>query len=171
MRIACIGWGSLIYEPGELKIYKTSNPEDSWCSEGPLLPIEFARHSSGNRITLVLVPGAQTVKTLWNLFTVDALPDARESLREREKIPHHHADDWISDWDVRRQPSNSLEETVSEWARRLNLESAVWTNLPPKWADEVGRIPSQNEVLKCSVALLQTAAYVRSDTSGWLRGK
>jgi hypothetical protein len=74
-------------------VFQGSNPEDSWCPEGPILPIEFARHSSGNRLTLVLVPGRQVVKTLWNTFTVDDLLAARENGGGSEQITSGQGDD------------------------------------------------------------------------------
>lgn len=49
MRIAVLGWGSLVWCPSELDI------STGW-REGPALPIEFARESKGSRVTLVLVP-------------------------------------------------------------------------------------------------------------------
>lgn len=49
MKIACLGWGSLIWNPGDLKI-KT----EDWFSGGPILPIEFVRISTDKRVTLVI---------------------------------------------------------------------------------------------------------------------
>jgi 1-acyl-sn-glycerol-3-phosphate acyltransferase len=50
MRIAVLGWGSLIWSPGNLKI------DREWHEDGPFLPIEFARVSQDGRLTLVLFP-------------------------------------------------------------------------------------------------------------------
>lgn len=40
-QIAIIGWGSLVWDPRDLPI------ESPWHDDGPELPIEFARISSG----------------------------------------------------------------------------------------------------------------------------
>lgn len=59
MRIACIGWGSLVWSPGILRC------EGEWHLNGPLLPLEFARTSKDGRLTLVLMDGAAPVPSLW----------------------------------------------------------------------------------------------------------
>jgi hypothetical protein len=56
--IACIGWGSLIWDKCDLDV------DGEWRSDGPMLPVEFACQSSDGRITLVLVNGFQPVPTL-----------------------------------------------------------------------------------------------------------
>ena len=49
MSIACLGWGSLIWDPQELPVR-----EEDWLCDGPSLPVEFSRLSSGDRVTLVI---------------------------------------------------------------------------------------------------------------------
>lgn len=78
MKIACIGWGSLIWSPRNLLIQR------KWHSDGPLLPIEFARQSKDGRITLVITEGANLVRTLWALMVTDNLQEAKQSLGIRE---------------------------------------------------------------------------------------
>ena len=39
MKIVCIAWDSLIWEPGPLKL------ASSWQPDGPSLPLEFVRDS------------------------------------------------------------------------------------------------------------------------------
>ncbi len=80
MKIACLGWGSLIWNPESLLIIR------EWFQDGPILPIEFARQSNDGRLTLVITENAQPVRTLWALMATTDLEIAKKSLLFREKI-------------------------------------------------------------------------------------
>ena len=139
--IACIGWGSLIWDMGNLDV------DGNWRTDGPMLPVEFARQSSNGRITLVLVKGAAPVPTLWSAFNTRDLARARESLRQREGVLRSRADDLIAHWRRRENAASEPDATVSRWAAGRDLEAAVWTSLPPKFAGADGRIPTEVEVV------------------------
>jgi len=145
--IACIGWGSLIWDSRDLDV------DGDWRANGPLLPVEFARQSSDGRITLVLGRGFASVPALWSVFNTRDLVEARESLRVREDVPRSRAALSIADWHRGENPVSEPDATISAWAARKDLEAAVWTNLPPKFGGIDGRIPTESEVVAYLQAL------------------
>jgi hypothetical protein len=128
MKIAILGWGSLIWCPGSIRI------RTRWHSDGPSLPIEFARISSDRRVTLVIHPGAPDQTTYWALSGFDKVVAARENLRLREgprcKLEDIHTlvpvdTDYGHD-DVRQR--------IQRWrSTRREVDAVVWTGLPCKW--------------------------------------
>ena len=145
--IACIGWGSLIWDGRNLDV------DGRWRANGPAMPVEFARQSSDGRVTLVIVQGFASVPTLWSVFNARDLAEARESLRQRERIPRSRAGDLIADWHRGENPVSEPDATISAWAAARDLEAAVWTNLPPKFAGHDGRIPTEADVVAYLQAL------------------
>lgn len=120
-RFACLGWGSLIWEPGDLPIYH------EWHEDGPKMPLEFARKSSDGRMTLVVCERGTVCSTLWNTLSSTSLEEARQALANREGLPStKNAAFWTCD-----SSSGHLgAELVGAWANKL--AGVVWTGLPPK---------------------------------------
>lgn len=145
MVIACLGWGSLIWDSGDLPIKGT------WYTDGPFLPVEFARQSADNRITLVIVrwPTVPVMRSLWAILNVETIEDAVETLRKRELIPAKNVSKHIGRWRKDEQLSDDpIAETIHDWARQLELDGVVWTDLPPKFENQNGRVPSVEEVIR-----------------------
>jgi len=89
MAIACLGWGSLIWDPRELPIRR------EWFDDGPLLRVEFTRQSNNGRITLVLEPTAPEVRSFWAFMDTDDLALAKRQLMVREGTKNG---DWVATW-------------------------------------------------------------------------
>jgi hypothetical protein len=155
--IACIGRGSLIWDKRNLDV------DGNWRADGPTLPVEFARQSSDGRITLVIVQGVASVPALWTAFSTSDLAHARESLRQRERIPRSRARDLISHWHRGEKPASEPYATISAWAAEKNLDAAVWTNLPPKVEGIDGRVPTEIEVIAYLQSLLEGQARAAAE--------
>ncbi|MEM7549407.1 MAG: hypothetical protein AAF363_07030 [Bacteroidota bacterium] len=143
MKIACIGWGSLIWSPRALLVQR------KWHNDGPLLPIEFTRQSQDGRLTLVINEKAQYVRTLWALMSTGDLEQATQSLRVREGIPLAEAGMDIGLVKV-SDDDGSLDQwqgIVKEWCQKVKIDAAIWTNLSSKFNGEEGRAPSLEEAI------------------------
>jgi hypothetical protein len=140
MTIACLGWGSLIWEPKTLPV----EPAD-WLTDGPELPVEFSRLSEGNRITLVIRETGPTVPVLWCALPCETVEQAAELLRRREGKTKH---EWIGRWPNASGTAFLHQATIETWARTKDeLTGVVWTAIPPKWSAVNGRVPSLNEMI------------------------
>ncbi len=141
MLIACLGWGSLVWKPGDLPV------RGKWFEDGPFLPIEFARESSGGRITLVLMPNTfPLVRSMWKPLLAANLNEARKVLGLRESPQSSKPESCVDYW-PRGSKNRAVARWVGQWAKGLNIEAVVWTNLPPRFECKDGRIPTAEEVV------------------------
>lgn len=124
--IACLGWGSLVWDPRELPIQR------QWFDDGPLVHVEFARQSRDGRITLVLVQTETPVRTMWTVMDTADFASARTALRKREGIMEKNEEKHIGTW-FAGQPSPALIPGLTEWAIAHGIAHVIWTNLPPSF--------------------------------------
>jgi len=152
--IACIGWGSLIWRD-DLPAERMLPLRGGWHDDGPLLPVEFARQSETNELTLVICPGlpdVPRVQTLWAVLDVVDVAATLDRLGVREFRNAQKVTGWmdryVGHWSLDGNRSSGMEaETVGSWARAAGLAGAVWTNLPCKFAGRNGVMPTSGEVL------------------------
>lgn len=138
--IACLGWGSLVWNPDGLPL------KTPWHKDGPTLPVEFARQSNNGRITLVTCAGAPPVPVLWAEMDAANKTAAIDALAAREGIPAKNIERHVGVWRPDEKPLGPIADTVGEWAAPLGLAAVVWTALPPKFGG-VERKPSVQEVV------------------------
>lgn len=120
MKIACIGWGSLIWRPEGLKI------QNHWFEDGPILPIEFTRISSDNRVTLIIDNQAKAVRTLWALMICVDLNEAKKSLMDREGVKR---DSLVHSIGKNDQTQDGIDSIIKIWLKEKDIDYAVWTGL------------------------------------------
>lgn len=138
MKIACLGWGSLIWRPESLLI------QNKWFEDGVILPIEFTRQSDNGRMTLIIDKDALPVRTLWALMATDNLQTAIESLKEREGVPRI---DLIHSVKVSDETDDDTKKTIIDWLKSKNLDAAIWAGLSLNQRIQKER-PSKDSVIQ-----------------------
>ena len=143
MKIACLGWGSLVWDPQTLPV------RTPWFQDGPLLPIEFARQSMDDRITLVIVleDTVAAVRSLWALMSIGDLAKAKKELADREGIKEPNIDKYIGWWPRGEDSDCQVSANIGKWAASKDLDAVIWTALPPKFQNTNNRCPTPDEVL------------------------
>ncbi|MGF6482001.1 hypothetical protein [Paraburkholderia sp. JPY419] len=141
MLIACLGWGSLVWDTRELPIRR------EWFRDGPLAPVEFLRQSKDGRITLVIDAGGQPVRILWALMEATNLEDARRALGAREGIPEKSWLKHVGAWQRADGGPPDAMPTLDQWAQSCGIDGVVWTALPPKLGVQDGYRASAEEVI------------------------
>jgi hypothetical protein len=141
MVIACLGWGSLIWNPGGLPICS------EWRIDGPPLPVEFARQSANGRITLVIAEDTVSVPVLWAALDVESLERARKVLAQREGVKTVNVDSAIGAWSPTFSSGHSECRIVAPWAVASGVSGVVWTALRSKFADQPVK-PSCDQVVR-----------------------
>ncbi len=156
--IACLGWGSLVWDPRTLRIQR------AWFEDGPLVRVEFLRKSSNGRITLVLDEAATPVRSLWAILDPTQIESAAEALREREGVLPKNANRDIGRW-ATGNPSPPNVVGLAEWAASRGVDGVVWTALPHKF-HESGARASADDI----AAYLQTlTGRAREDAERYVR--
>lgn len=147
MKIAILGWGSLIWNPEKLNYDK----ELGWNKEGPILPIEFSRISKDGRLTLVLDKNANSVKTLYAISNYSDLEIAILDLAIREGCSRGKIGscEKIKD-ECRFTPNNFFfKNEIENWLTALpEIHAVIWTNLSVKFKDTLGLDYCSESVIK-----------------------
>ena len=131
MKIAILGWGSLIWQPKELKF----DENIGWKENGPVLPIEFARISKDGRLTLVITPNGTEVPTLYSVSSFDSLDLAVLNLKKREGTVKENIGYYDKTKDEFFPPNFPIKEkdNIKNWIQTTDFDAVIWTNLPEKW--------------------------------------
>ena len=127
MKIAILGWGSLIWDQRELPTL------GEWKKGGPVLPIEFSRISSDGRLTLVIdEENGVPVTTRYAQSASGDLGRAIEDLSQREGSPASR----IGVVSQTIQNKRAGFETIKAWAKTHKWDAVVWTGLHSNFKDE-----------------------------------
>lgn len=139
MKIAILGWGSLVWAPRNLEIDKRIG-QNGWFDDGPMLPIEFARISSGPRLTLVIRPESEVVQTLFAISSNDNLHQAILNLSKRERCNKENIGYFDRTENSFSNPNFQFIRNIIDWIEVKNeIEAVIWTDLPENFQEKTGK--------------------------------
>lgn len=134
MKIAILGWGSLISDSGDLPL------KTEWQMEGPKLPVEFSRVSCSRdgALTLVIDPeNGEEISTLFSISKRLKLEDAICDLRAREcTVVKHIGYVNLVDGTQRCNVYSTAADIIRKWADEHSFDAVVWTDLPSNFQEE-----------------------------------
>lgn len=136
VRIALLGWGSLLWEGGNT----FDDWHEPWQCDGPSLRIEFSRISSSRKgaLTLVIDPeNGVPVRVAWCLSRRRTINEAIEDLRKREHTTVQNIGRFAVTGETDCRDMGSLD-SINSWATERELDGVVWTNLRSNFAKKVG---------------------------------
>lgn len=148
MNIAVVGWGSLIWCPGSLRI------KTRWRRDGPRLPIEFARISKDGRLTLIIHPASEDQTTYWALSEFTTLGQARRNLSERENARFSDIHFLLRNGQAAATSLPEVIERMRNWlAQHTELHTVIWTGLSSNWTKKRGRDFTSEDAVRYLVEL------------------
>ena len=138
MRIAVLGWGSLVWDPRALHL------AGGWQKGGPVLPIEFSRVSDDGRLTLVIDERDGTdVPTRYAHSSLADLDLAITDLQEREGTPNRDRigfADILHDHNCARAQLKHPRacRRIQAWAEEKQFDAVIWTAIGPRFREKTG---------------------------------
>jgi hypothetical protein len=163
MKIAILGWGSLIWQPKDLAF----NKEFGWKSAGPILPIEFARISMDGRLTLVITEKGTEITTLYASSIYQDLDEAILNLAVREGSGRKSIGYYDKSKGFFSPATFGFKTNISEWINQTDFDAVIWTNLHEKLEskDPLEYLKSLTG-LKCALAeeyIRRTPIQIKTD--------
>lgn len=140
MKTAILGWGSLIWQPKDLKF----DANIGWKENGPVLPIEFARISNDGRLTLVISPNGTAVPALYSVSSFDTMDLALLNLAVREGSGRKSIGYYDKSKDEFHPKDYKFKENIKNWMSTTDFDGVIWTNLPEKWEIKENKIVIEN---------------------------
>jgi len=155
MKIAILGWGSLLWDPAALQL---ATPFEL---TGPRLPIEFCRVSKNHRLTLIIDESFGTLCQTYAATSANTeLDQAIENLRLREAMSSARDVGFVELATQQRSPAATERhphavETIADWALHAGYDAAIWTALDSHFEAETREPFSVNAAMRFLEALEQ----------------
>jgi len=135
MKIAILGWGSLVWDERGIPL------DTGWMPCGPELPIELSRISSSRNDALTLVidsTNGRYVRTYFALSKRTELEEAISDLCKRENMTSRCRIGYVNlvDGSERSEVIPGASGSIREWASQAHVDAVIWTDLGSNFWDK-----------------------------------
>lgn len=156
MKIAILGWGSLIWQPKELEFDRGIG----WLTDGPIILIEFARISKDGRLTLVISPNGSEAQTLYTFSKHETLDEAVLNLAVREGSVRKSIGWYDKNINQFYDKNFKFQRNILDWINNKEIDAVIWTNLPENWKEKTNNRIEYLKELKGKESVL-AEEYIR----------
>lgn len=138
MKIAILGWGSLIWDKRDLKIKETISGNE-WKQDGPELPLEFSRVSLDGRLTLVIDNQGTVNPVLYAISEFADIQEAKNNLTNREGTSKSNIGCMFRNGTC--HPADFIYTTrLLNWLKaNPDIDALIWTNLQSNFELKTGK--------------------------------
>ena len=146
MKIAILGWGSLIWD-----IREFNHHISQWNESNLELPIEFSRISSSRKgaLTLVIDPiNGVNVKVRYAIAKLPSLEENIQLLQKREGTTLKNIGFVNLIKDEFKSYHPQIAQKIKDWAEKNNFDGVVWTDLKSNYDKKTGKIFEAKEAFE-----------------------
>ncbi len=141
MKIAILGWGSLLWDPH----HQFDEQCERWQPDGPSLKLEFSRVSQTRSKVLTLVVDAHNGTSCLVAYAISKRKnpdDAICDLRCREGTTIKNIGFYFADGTRKQSRDDESLESIRAWAAKKKIHVVIWTDLESNFQEKSsGRKP------------------------------
>lgn len=167
MKIAILGWGSLLWDEHP----EFDEQHEEWQFDGPSLEIEFSRVSKKRNGALTLVLDAKNGKACqvaYSLSKRKSPDDAICDVRSREGTTLKNVGFYFADNSRRQAREEPVLKTIQDWALEKKIDVVIWTDLESNFQKESKcRMPFSIKTALCHIQALDDKGKVMAAEYVW----
>ena len=167
MKIAILGWGSLLWD----EYAEFDKEHDDWQLEGPSLTLEFSRVSQTRNGALTLVLDVQNGKSCKVAYTFSKRKnpdDAICDLRCREGTTLKNIGFYFADGSRKQSREDEALKSIQGWVSKGKIDVVIWTDLANNFQEESKcKKPFSIEAALCHIQALDTQGKAKAAEYVW----
>ncbi len=167
MKIAILGWGSLLWDHRA----EFNKQHENWQCDGPSLKLEFSRVSQtrNDALTLVLdLNNGESCQVAYALSKRKKPDDAICDLRCREGTTLENIGFYFADGSRKQSRKEEVLKGIQSWALERKIDVVIWTDLASNFREKSKcKKPFSIEAALCHIQALDTEGKAKAAEYVW----